>query len=106
MGLFGRSLSLQMAVATLLGIFVGLFFGELCSVLAPWASAYIMILKVTAIPYLMTAIMHGVGQMNRSQGKEILKKGVFFILLCWAINILMIYTMTFLFPRPKGVQYP
>jgi Na+/H+-dicarboxylate symporter/ABC-type amino acid transport substrate-binding protein len=106
MGIFGRSLSLQMAIATLLGILVGLFFGDRCASLAPWASAYIMILKVTVVPYLMTAIIHGVGQMSHSQGKLILKRGVLFIVLVWAINIIMIYAMITLFPRPDGIQHP
>lgn len=104
MNLFRTSLSIQMAVATFLGIFLGLFLGDYCSVFSPWANAYIMILKVTAIPYLMAAIIHGVGQMTHTQGKEILKKGSIFIGIAFAINIAMIYFMTFLFPHPKGAQ--
>ena len=64
MRLFKMSLTLQMAIATFLGILTGLFFGNLCEVFAPYASAYIMILKVTAIPYLIAAIIHGVGQLR------------------------------------------
>jgi proton glutamate symport protein len=104
MNLFRSSLALQMAIATLLGIFVGLFFGELCSGLKGWANAYIMILKVTAVPYLIVAIMHGLGLMNHEQGKQILKKGFLFVILAWIINILTIYVMAFLFPLAKGAR--
>ena len=58
--LFRLSLTIQMIIATLLGIFIGLFLGELCHVFSPWENAYIMILKITTIPYLICAVMHGV----------------------------------------------
>ncbi len=91
-----------MVLATILGILFGVFFGEWCSVFAPWGSAYIMILKITTIPYLAFAIMHGVGQLRSTQALQILKKGLFFIALFWSINIVMIYLTAFLFPQAKG----
>ena len=68
-----------MAIATFLGILCGLFFGDLCSIFAPLGQAYIMLLKATAIPYLIVAIIHGIGQLSSFQAKQILKKGIFFI---------------------------
>jgi Na+/H+-dicarboxylate symporter/ABC-type amino acid transport substrate-binding protein len=105
MKLFKISLTWQMAIATILGIICGLFFGDLCKVFSPWASAYIMLLKVTAVPYLIAAIMHGVGKLTTSQGKEILKKGLIFISLAWFINILTIYLISFSFPHANGYRH-
>lgn len=99
MRLFKISLAFQMAIATVFGILFGLFLGDLCDVFASYAAAYVKLLKVTAIPYLIGAIIHGVGQLSSSQGKLIVKRGVFFISLAWTINILMIYTVSHLFPR-------
>ncbi len=96
------SLTLQMAIATFLGIFCGLFFGEICQVFSPWASAYIMILKITTVPYLIGAIIHGVGQLSSSQAKQILKKGLLFIALAWTINLTIVYLVNFSFPHAKG----
>ncbi len=104
MSLFKMSLTLQMAIATVLGILCGLFFGDLCNVFSPYASAYVMLLKVTAVPYLIGAIIHGVGQLSSYQAKQILKRGLIFISMAWAINILMIYGITYLFPHPKSTQ--
>ena len=53
------SLAFQMLIATISGILFGLFLGDLSEVFTPWAAAYIMILKITAIPYLICAIIHG-----------------------------------------------
>lgn len=104
MRLFRTSLTLQMAVATLLGVFCGLFFGDLCQGLSPYGTAYIMLLKVTAVPYLICAIIHGVGQLSLNQAKVILKNGVLFISMAWIINILIIYLIKAVFPTPKSTQ--
>jgi len=104
MRLFKMSLTFQMAIATVLGILVGLFLGDICEFFSPWASAYIMILKITAVPYLIVAIMHGVGQLGISQGKNILKKGIFFICLAWAINLAVIYLINGTFPQGKSTS--
>lgn len=104
MRLFKMSLALQMAIATALGVLCGLFFGDLCDVFAPYANAYILLLKVTAVPYLIGAIIHGVGQLSVVQAKQILKRGVIFISLAWSINILMIYWIKYLFPQPQSTQ--
>lgn len=105
MKLFQISLTWQMALATVLGILFGLFFGDWCSIFAPWASAYIMMLKVTTTPYLAFAIMHGIGQLKSAQAITILKKGLLFIGLVWAINLAMIYLTVFLFPQSTGSTF-
>jgi Na+/H+-dicarboxylate symporter/ABC-type amino acid transport substrate-binding protein len=102
MRLFRMSLTLQMAIATVLGILCGLFFGDLCSVFSSWGSAYIMLLKVTAVPYLIGAIIHGVGQLSLFQAKQILKKGIFFIGLAWAINVCVVYLIKSVFPLSRS----
>jgi proton glutamate symport protein len=94
-----------MLLATLMGILCGVFFGDMCKALAPWGAAYIMLLKVTTIPYLAGALMHGIAQFSNTQAREILKKGLFFIALAWLINIGMIYLATLLFPQVVGVPH-
>lgn len=98
------SFPMQMALATLFGIFVGLFFGEATSGLAPLADAYIMILKITAIPYLAVAIMHGIALLSRSQAIQILKKGFIFIALALTINISIVYLIRWVFPISERIH--
>jgi Na+/H+-dicarboxylate symporter/ABC-type amino acid transport substrate-binding protein len=104
MQIFKTSLVVQMAIATVLCLICGLVFGDLCDAFTPYAGAYIMLLKVTAIPYLMGAIIHGIGQLSVSQAKLTLRKGVLFLALAWGINVLMIYGTYFIFPKPQTTQ--
>lgn len=96
------NLSLQMFLATFLGIGTGVVFGDLCSFFAPFSKSYIMILKITAVPYLIVAIVRGVGQLLPEQSLSILKKGLAIILAMWAINILMIFLTSSAFPVAPG----
>lgn len=96
------NLSLQMFIATFLGIGFGIFFGDYCSIFAPGSKAYVMILKITAVPYLIVAIMRGVGQLLPSQSLSILKKGLLVIMGVWLINICMIFLTSSAFPKAAG----
>ncbi len=91
-----------MLIAAILGIFVGIFLGDLCSVFAPWENAYILILKITTVPYLICAVMHGIGRLGYATAKNILRKGLIFISCMWAINITSIYLTVYLFPTSRG----
>lgn len=99
---FGMSLSLQMGIATVCGVFFGLFLGEYCQIFGPWSNAYVMILKVTTIPYLICAVIHGIGRLAITTAKNILQKGLIFIGSAWTINILMIYFAVFLSSIPRN----
>jgi len=48
--------------------------------------------------------VHGVGQLQKEQAKLILKRGILFIALAWALNIAMIYFIYFLFPTAPGLK--
>lgn len=96
------NLSLKMFLATFLGIGVGVFLGDYCNIFAPITKSYIMILKITAVPYLIVAIMRGVGQLLPDQSISLFKKSIFIIFGMWAVNLLMIFLTGSLFPISKG----
>lgn len=98
------SLTVQMVIGTILGILVGLFFGEPCGALAPWSAAYVSILKITIIPYLIVTIIHGIGQFTSSQARTILARGALFFGIAWAINVGMVYFARSLFPTGSKGQ--
>jgi Na+/H+-dicarboxylate symporter/ABC-type amino acid transport substrate-binding protein len=96
------NLSLKMFIATFLGIGLGIFLGDLCSIFSPLAKSYVMILKITAVPYLIVAIMRGIGQLLPNQSLSILKKGILVVLSVWLINIMMIFLTASTFPKASG----
>lgn len=96
------NLSLQMFIATFLGIGLGLFLGDFCSIFSPLSKAYVMILKITAVPYLIVAIIRGIGQLLPKESVSLLKKALFTIAVIWLVNFFMIFLTTSSFPKAQG----
>ena len=69
-----------------LGIFTGLFFGELVSGLDIFGEAYIRLLQMTVIPYIIVSLIGGLGRLNADIAKRIGIAGGLLILLIWGIT--------------------
>jgi Na+/H+-dicarboxylate symporter len=55
------SLSTLVLLAFALGIRVGLFFGEDVAFLQPFGDAYIGLLQMTVLPYIVLSLIYGLG---------------------------------------------
>jgi Na+/H+-dicarboxylate symporter len=69
-----------------LGIFAGLFFGELAGNLEIFGQAYIRLLQMTVIPYIIVSLIGGLGRLNADIAKRIGIAGGLLILLIWGIT--------------------
>jgi Na+/H+-dicarboxylate symporter len=69
-----------------LGIFAGLFFGELAGNLEIFGQAYIRLLQMTVIPYIIVSLIGGLGRLDADIAKRIGIAGGLLILLVWGIT--------------------
>ena len=60
----GISLSTQILIGLTLGLFVGLFFGEKTSALAIVGKAYIGLIQMSILPYMVVSLMLGIGSLT------------------------------------------
>ena len=60
----GISLSTQILIGLSLGLFVGLFFGEKASVLAIVGKAYVGLIPMSILPYMVVSLMLGIGSLS------------------------------------------
>lgn len=88
-----------------LGIFCGLFFGETSIILDGLGQAFIMLLKMTILPYLSVALIHGIGSLSLLDSKALIRKGVVYMTLFWVMMISFIYLMTLMFPNFEQPLY-
>ncbi len=95
------SLGYQVLAAVLLAIFVGLFFGPLCSVLKPIAMSFTMLLQLMVLPYICFSLIHGLGSLPASTGKKLFKNGWPFLLTVWAIVYFLVAVVSQLIPAPE-----
>lgn len=99
------SLSVQILIAILLGLACGIFFGEWMKPLTPIGNAFIMLLKMSVLPYIVCALIRGIGGLRRRQGRQLLKEGGIFLLLIWTITFGTLYALTLTFPFPTTAYY-
>ncbi len=84
------SLSQKIIISLLLGVFIGIFFGEYCSFLSVFGDGFIGLLQMTVLPYIMVSIILNLGRMSLEDGKILVFNGlkVLAFLLCIGVTTL------------------
>jgi proton glutamate symport protein len=97
-----RSLSLPVKIllGASLGLLAGVFFGDSCAVLRPLGKAYVMCLQAPVYPYLVAALMHGVGVLQPAVAWNLVKRGGLFLLLLWGTAYALLFALAQLIPTP------
>ncbi|MDJ0951592.1 MAG: cation:dicarboxylase symporter family transporter [Alphaproteobacteria bacterium] len=97
------SLASQVLLALVLGVVVGLFFGELVAPLKLVGQAFVRLLQVTVIPYIVVALITGLGRLTYDEVKALAVKGGSVLLVIWAITIFLVLVLPLSFPDwPSG----
>jgi len=86
MNLKNISMPVWVLIGGILGIGVGVFFGDYSSVLAPVGSAYVMLLQAAVYPYLVSSLLVGLGRLTPTTALQLLKRGWMFYVLAWGIT--------------------
>ncbi len=72
------------------GIACGLFFGEEAARLKIIGDAYVRLLQMTVLPYIIFSLIGNIGQLTIEQGKLLAKRAGTVLLILWVIGIVMI----------------
>lgn len=99
------SLSTRILLALALGVFAGLFFGEHTQKLQWVADAWIRLMQMTVLPYVMLSLIVGLAQMNASQAKQLAWRGGFLMVLFWVIACIVIVAMPLAFPEVQSASF-
>lgn len=99
------SLSTLVLMCFVLGIIAGLFFGEKVAWMEVIGNAYIKLLQMTIIPYIVVSLMTSLGKMSyeqaRSLGIQVGKLMLFF----WILGLLAIYLIQYIFPEWESASF-
>ncbi len=97
------SLATQVLIGLALGAVAGLFLGELAAPLELVGIAFIRLLQITVIPYIVVALITGLGRLSYDEVKQLAAKGGVVLLLLWAIAIVLTLCLPLSFPDwPSG----
>jgi len=92
------SLSAWIFVGLGLGVLVGLFFGELCRPLNFVGKAFIMLLQMGVLPYMVVTLIQGVGSLSPGAARLMAGKGSLMLALFWVVGLVVIFAFTLAFP--------
>jgi Na+/H+-dicarboxylate symporter/ABC-type amino acid transport substrate-binding protein len=99
------SLPIQILIAIVLAIVVGLFFGDTVAWLGPIGDGYVMLLKMSILPYIVAALILGIGSLRAREAIRLVKLGGIFMITIWAIVIATLFALTLVFPERNPAYY-
>jgi len=101
----GISLSTQILIGLTLGIFVGLFFGEKASALAIVGRAYIGLIQMSILPYMVVSLMLGIGSLSYEKAGKIAITGGIVLVASWFIAFTIVFLMPLAFPSVEAGSF-
>ncbi|MBT8367549.1 MAG: cation:dicarboxylase symporter family transporter [Deltaproteobacteria bacterium] len=99
------SLSAQIMIGMGLGIVAGVFFGDYCAPLQIIGDAFIKLLQITILPYIIVSMILGIGGLTPEQAKLMAKKAGILLLLFWGISFAMVLGFPLTFPEWKSAAF-
>lgn len=99
------ALSTWVLLAFVLGAATGLFFGEEVAFLEPIGDAYIGLLQMTVLPYIVLSLVYGLGRISPAMAKRLAKVGVVTIFLVWLIGIVAMLLMPLSYPDWQSARF-
>ena len=92
------SYSKQILVGVAAGIAAGIILGDLAGSLKLAADAYLKLLQMTVLPYVVVSIIIGLGSLNLGQAKTLALRGGAVLLLLWALTLAVVFVFPLMLP--------
>lgn len=93
------------AAGLLLGILLRLLFGEYCEPLEVIGQAYVGLLQMTVLPYLIFSLISKMGRLDAQQAKRLGLTSVAVLLVFWLIGILVVVLVAAILPPIQGASF-
>jgi len=97
-----KSKKMSMSTLVLLsfaaGILIGLFFGEKVGWMAVIGDAFIKLLQMTIIPYIIVSLISSLGNLSYEQARSLGVKVGQLMLIIWSIGLVLMYLVWYTFP--------
>ena len=94
-----KSLSSKILIGLLSGIFLGLFFGEYVSSLSIIGDAFIGLLQMTVLPYIMLSLMVNIGRLSVDKGMKMIKNGAIVLAALLSTGVVLVLILPLVFPE-------
>ena len=101
----GISLSTQILIGLTLGLLVGLFFGDKASVLAIVGKAYVGLIQMSILPYMVVSLMLGIGSLSYEKAGKLAITGGIVLVASWLLAFAIVFLMPLAFPSIEAGSF-
>lgn len=100
-----RKLGSAIAIGLALGIACGLFFGEYCQPLQQVGNAYVGLLQMTVLPYLVLSLIGKLGRLDVQQARRLGLTALSVLFCFWLVAVGLILVVSMIFPEVEGAAF-
>ncbi len=93
------SLSTLVLLSFAAGIAAGLFFGEMLAWMSIIGDAFVKLLQMTIIPYIMVSLISSLGHLSYQQAKSLALNVGKLMLVIWGFGLVLMYLIRLTFPN-------
>ena len=101
----GISLSTQILIGLTLGFLVGLFLGDKASVLAIVGKAYVGLIQMSILPYMVVSLMLGIGSLSYEKAGKLAITGGIVLVASWLMAFAIVFLMPLAFPSIEAGSF-
>ena len=98
-------LASQVLIGFVLGVSVGLFFGESAAFLETVGLVFIRLLQMTVLPYVVVSLVAGLGKLGAQDAGRLALRGGLFVLLLWAAGLVVVALMPLSYPDWESATF-
>lgn len=99
------SLSTQILIGLFLGAACGLFFGELCGPLEVVGDAFIGLLQMTVLPYVVLSLLVNIGRLSMDRGRRLIAAGLVTLVFLIAVGITAVAVAPLALPQWETASF-
>ena len=99
------SLSAQILIGLGLGVACGLFFGEYCAPLKIAGDAFIGLLQMTVLPYIVLSLLVNLGRLSLEKGRKLVAAGLAVLTLFTVLGIVAVLTTPLALPEWETASF-
>ncbi len=95
----------QILIGLSLGLLVGLFFGDKASALAIVGRAYIGLIQMSILPYMVVSLMLGIGSLSYEKAGKLAITGGIVLVASWFMAFAIVFLMPLAFPTIEAGSF-
>jgi Na+/H+-dicarboxylate symporter/ABC-type amino acid transport substrate-binding protein len=99
------SLSAKIFLGLGLGIATGIFLGEITAPLKGVGAAYVQLLQMAVLPYIMITLMSGLGKLKYGEAVRLSYRVGSLLVLIWALTFAVLYLLPLSFPNWESASF-